>query len=136
MRMIAEIFASWLIPGFGFFIKGERRRGLAIFVLFTLTFAIGLLLKGTVVFPVWTPGKEGFNIINILTFFHQLGYGSLSILCLLSHYTGWKVFSGEQSFAFFDLATYYLIVAGGLNYLMLFNFYDRHYAKRRHQLRR
>lgn len=94
--------------------------------LLTSTFLLGLLLKGTVVFPVWTPGTEGFNVINILTFLAQMGYGSLSLLCLASHQLGIGFFQGDQSFAFFDLATFYLIIAGALNYLMLFNLYDRH----------
>ncbi|MCD6385902.1 hypothetical protein J7M23_09025 [Candidatus Sumerlaeota bacterium] len=125
-QQIGELALSWLIPGSGFLIHRDNYRGVTIMGLLTATFLLGLSLKGTVVFPVWSPSKEGFNVINILTFLAQMGYGSLGLLCLASHWLGMRFFQGDQSYAFFDLATFYLIIAGALNYLMLFNLYDRH----------
>jgi hypothetical protein len=105
----------------------DKYRGIVIFVMLTLTFGIGLALKGTVIFPALHPGDEAFNVINILTFLAQMGYGSLSLLCLASRSLGIPFLQGQESYAFFDLASFYLIIAGGLNFLMLFNCYDRHY---------
>lgn len=124
-RIIVEIVLSWLIPGSGFLLHKQITRGIIILVVLSATFILGLLLEGSVVFPVWSPRQEGFNVINILTFLSQMGYGSLSLLCLASHTLGLSFFQGNQAGAFFDLASFYLIVAGGINYLMVFNFYDR-----------
>ena len=126
--MLGELVLSWLIPGSGFMLRRDFYRGLAIFVMVTLTFFLGLGLKGSVVFPVLSPGSEGFNVINILTFLAQLGYGAMSLLCLGSCRLGMPFLQGLQSYAFFDIAAFYLIIAGSLNYLMLFNYYDRHLA--------
>jgi hypothetical protein len=125
-QQIGELVVSWLIPGSGFILRKDTYRGIIIFFLLGLTFFLGLLLKGTVVFPVWSPTQEGFNVITILTFLAQMGYGGLSLLCLASERLGIGFFQGDQAYAFFDLASFYLIIAGALNYLMLFNFYDRH----------
>lgn len=124
-RIIVEIVLSWLIPGSGFLLHRQITRGIIILIVLSATFVLGLLLEGTVVFPVWSPREEGFNVINILTFLSQMGYGSLSLLCLASHTLGLSFFQGNQAGSFFDLASFYLIVAGGINYLMVFNFYDR-----------
>ncbi|MCX7765532.1 MAG: hypothetical protein N2246_02355 [Candidatus Sumerlaeia bacterium] len=124
-RIIGEIILSWLIPGSGFLLHKQLIRGIIIMVVLSATFWLGLLLDGSVVFPVWSPRQEGFNVINILTFLSQMGYGGLSILCLASPALGLTFFQGNQAGSFFDLASFYLIVAGGLNYLMVFNFYDR-----------
>lgn len=121
-----ELFLSWLIPGSGFVLHADYFKGISIFIVLGLTFFFGLVLKGSVIFPVLSPQESGFNVINILTFLSQMGYGSLSLLCLGSHQLGLLFFQGQQSYAFFDLAAFYLIIAGALNYLMLFNFYDRH----------
>ena len=125
-QKVIELLISWLIPGSGFVLHADYFKGIAIFVVLGLTFFFGLLLKGSVIFPVLSPHESGFNVINILTFLSQMGYGSLSLLCLGSQRLGLFLFQGNQSSAFFDLAAFYLIIAGALNYLMLFSFYDRH----------
>lgn len=124
-RKFIQLLLSWLIPGSGFLFHNQLKRGIVIFVLLSATAFFGVALKGTVVFPVWSPAKEGFNVINILTFLAQMGFGGLSLLCLLSQPLGIKFLQGQQAYAFFDLASFYLIVSGAMNYLMLFNFYDR-----------
>ncbi len=130
-RMVAEMVLSWLIPGSGFILHKDIYRGIAIFTALSLTFLFGILLHGTVIFPILSPGEQGFNVIHILTFLAHMGFGSMSLLCLASKNTGMVFLQGNQAYALFDLASFYLIIAGGLNYLMLFNFYDRHLRPRK-----
>lgn len=117
---------NWLVPGSGFFIRKEYLRGLAIFVSLNLTVVLALLLKGSVDFPVWTPGSLGSQIISILTFVMQLGYGLFSFVCLANgHLYKLSFLVGERAHAYYELATFYLLVAGGMNYLFVLHFFDR-----------
>ncbi len=133
---------SWLIPGAGFFAIGHRIRGIAIFALIQAPFLVGvLLLPGSVLPPVWSPGDHGANIVNGLTFVTQLGNGLLSGIWLLgSGVDQWlaagasseflskmaDLFKGDMPHALYELASFYLLVSGGLNYFCVCNFYDRH----------
>lgn len=123
------VLLSWLIPGAGFVAVGRYVRGLTLFFLIQTCFLIGVLLKGSVLPPAWSPNDWGFNIVNSLTFVTQMGNGFLSSLWLLGARAEKAFFLGAEWHAYFDLATFYIMVSGAMNYFSVSNFYDRHVAK-------
>jgi hypothetical protein len=130
-RLGLILIAGWLVPGAGFLMCGRWARGLAHLGIIGLTFALGLALEGAVLWPAWSFQSEEFNLINNFTFITQLGAGLPAIASFLATRLGespggpmgWL--AGEQSHTNFELGTYYLIVAGALNYFAVGNLYDR-----------
>lgn len=125
------VVLSWLVPGSGFIIKRNWWRGLIIFLLLNGTFALGLLLHGSVVVPELRYRSPGFNIVNILTFAGQMGNGGGSLLSLAYNHL---VLPEEKrqmlgSHPWFDLAALYLLVSGCMNYFCVCSFYDRYYGR-------
>ncbi len=127
-----QVILSWLIPGSGFVLRKHYARGVVMFLLINVTFMIGVLLHGAVVWPIWNRHIEGFNIVNNLTFMVQLGNGLLSLLSLVGHsLTPNGVLTGQEWHAYFVLASFYLLVSGGMNYFVVCHFYDRFSEARR-----
>lgn len=124
---------SWLVPGYGFFVHGLRRRALILFLAIEGTFALGCMLKGGVFLPEFRWGHEGFNIVTLLTFFTQMFNGGGAILSLLPELAGrrWAILPYDESYCFADLGSFYLLVAGGLNYFVLMSTYDHFYGRKR-----
>lgn len=128
---------GWLIPGGGFMFCGRWARGLAHFAMIVATFAIGLSLHSAVVWPPWSIRSEEFNLINNFTFMVQMGSGLPALASFLAalggygevpaggspHLLSWL--AGSQKHPFYELGSYFLIVAGALNYFAMGNFYDR-----------
>lgn len=121
---------NWFLPGAGFIIVGRRARGLTQLAIVLVTFAIGLILRGGVVWPSWTL-DSGFNLVNIITFIIQMGAGLPALISLGFNLAGDSVgrlgpiIGGIPSGTYFELGSYYLLVAGALNYFAACNFYDR-----------
>ena len=128
MARSALVFLTWLIPGAGFIIKGRPIRGAVLFGLILLTFAIGVVFRGCVEVPIWSPRSEGFNLVAILTFLVQLGAGLPSLVSLFAHPLKLGALAGDPATPFYDLATFYILVSGALNYFVVCNFYDRFYG--------
>ena len=130
----ALVVLSWLIPGAGFLAIGRFGRGLAVLALIQAPFLIGILLPGAVLMPIWTPGDWGANIVNSLTFVTQIGNGLMSLIWAFGASANLPFFVGVQAYdahPLFELASFYLMVSGGLNYFCVCNFYDRHVASYR-----
>ena len=119
---ITLVVASWLIPGLGFWVMKRRARAAVQFLMVVVTFALGIALRGGVVWPV---GTGEFNLINYFTFVVQLGAGLLSLASLGANLAGVQWLGGQLWHPYFELGTYYLIVAGAINYFAVCNFYDR-----------
>jgi hypothetical protein len=124
------VLASWLVPGLGFLVKRDYWRGLTIFFLINATFAIGLVLHGTVLVPEFRISSPSFNIVALLTFVGEIGNAGATLFCLLHDWRGWHVFRGIEEHPYFDLASLYLLVSGCMNYFCVSNFYDRHVVGR------
>jgi hypothetical protein len=130
-QKIVECLLCWLIPGSGFLLKKAYVRGAVLFAIIMVTFAIGVALGGGVIWPVWIPGTEGFNIVNCLTFIVQLGGGVPALISLASDLDlGLAFLRGREWRGVFDLASFYLLISGAMNYFVVMNFYDRYYNKR------
>lgn len=121
---------DWFLPGAGFFIVGRRARGATQLAIVLVTFVIGLVLRGGVIWPSWTL-DSGFNLVNIITFIIQMGAGLPALVSLVCHLAGSQVgplntiIGGVPSGTYFELGSYFLLVAGALNYFATCNFYDR-----------
>src|SRR6185295_6142612 len=125
------ILVGWMIPGAGFMICGRWRRGLAQFVIVMLTFTLGIALHSGVAWPEWSPRREEFNLINNFTFIVQMGSGFpalASLMASLPHGAengSWAWLAGIQKHPYYELGSYFLIVAGAVNFFALGNLYDR-----------
>jgi len=127
------LVVSWLIPGYGYYYHGLRWKGLFVFGAIELTFLIGSLLRGSVLLPEFRVTHEGFNVVALLTFFTQLFNGLAALLSLLPEFLGraFAIFPYDESYCWADLGSFYLLVAGGLNYFVLTSTYDHFYGKKR-----
>lgn len=120
---------SWLIPGSGFIMKGKYLRGFTLFSIITLIFFIGILMHGEVSLPNISPKDWGYNIMSVLSFAISLGSGFLSILSLLSIHFKLGLVNGLSYHPLYELALFFIVVAGAMNYFVVCNFYDRYYKK-------
>jgi hypothetical protein len=141
-----ELLLGWLFPGTCYLLKKDWARGSIIFLLLHMTFLIGILLQGGVLWPVWNPTQEGFNLINILTFTTQIGEGALALISTLTDWAHLNIisidlskasflrfFHGNETSSTFELGSFYLLVTGAMNYFALVGFYDRYYSHSDHK---
>lgn len=129
---VMPMILSWLIPGYGFFINGHRKRGVFFFVVLQLTFIIGVVLRGAVLIPEFSIKSPAFNLVNILTFLTQMFNGALGILSMLPDLFGRAaaLFPTNDAYIWADLGAFFLLVSGGMNYFVLVTTYDNFYAVR------
>lgn len=131
VQLAMVLVVGWFIPGAGFMMCGRWGRGLMHLGIVGLTFALGMAMHGSVLWPTWSFRSEDFNLINNFTFLTQLGSGLPAVASFLaSRMTGAQAgpmswLGGIQSHTNFELGSYYLIVAGALNYFAVGNLYDR-----------
>lgn len=110
---------------------GRWARGLMHFLLVGLTFALGLALHSSVAWPTWSVRSEEFNLINNFTFVIQMGSGLPAIASFYASTGGGAAgealawLAGTPPHPAYELGSYFLIVAGALNYFAAGNFYDR-----------
>jgi hypothetical protein len=133
------LLLDWLIPGAGFWLRGRRTRGAIQFLLVMVTFVLGLALHSGVAWPSWTPGAADFNLINNFTFIIQMGAGLPALVSLAAQFisalpawaqpivqsTHLTVLAGAPPHPYYELGSYYLIVAGAINYFAVCNLHDR-----------
>jgi hypothetical protein len=144
--LIIELIVGWLVPGSCYFFKRDWKRGLVLFALLNVTFLIGLMLHGGVLWPVWAPRTEGFNLINILTYLTQMGSGLWGMLSTVADWgylqmapisvgeSGfWSFLHGNELASTFELGSFYLLVAGAMNYFTLVGYYDRYYGEKKEE---
>lgn len=118
------VLLNWALPGVGFIVAGRKARGLTQMAVVLVTFAIGLMLRGGVIWPSWIPDTS-FNLVNIITFIIQMGAGLPAIASMIAHLAGFDPLGGVQSATYFELGSFYMVVAGALNYFATCNLYDR-----------
>lgn len=122
---LSLVWLNWLIPGAGFAARGRWARAGAQFGLVMGTVLLGALMHGGVTWPAWSLQSPEFNLINNITFVVQIGSGAPALASLGGHLAGWEWLGGDPPHALFELGSYYLVVAGAINYFGCMNFYDR-----------
>ncbi len=133
-RVLTAVAVNWLVPGSGYFVAGDRRRGWALVILLNGVFLLGLGMRGGVVMPDFNPRGAYFNVINVLSFTVQMGGGGPSLLSLAAHQSQasgnqgalTRFWAGEESAATFDLGSFHLLLVGALNYFACCAIYDRY----------
>jgi hypothetical protein len=132
-----KVLINWLLPGSGFFLCGKPGRGFIQAILVCLTFLIGLLFHGGVSWPAWRPSSEEFNLINNFSFMIQLGGGLPALISLFPNLfleldtdlaprlVRWSFIAGKPQHAYYELGSFYLVVAGAINYFGACNLADR-----------
>lgn len=118
------VVLNWALPGVGFILAGRKARGLTQMAVVLVTFAFGLLLRGGVIWPSWAQDAS-FNLVNIITFIIQMGAGLPAIVSMIAHLAGFDPLGGVPSATYFELGSFYMVVAGALNYFATCNLYDR-----------
>lgn len=130
LEPVVVLGLNWLIPGVGFIIKGRVRQGIILFLILNITFIIGLLLYGSVVFPSFDTSDVSFNWLNVLTFVGQMGNGGLSMFSMVhakQKFLIFQFFQANEAHPWADLAALYFLVSGAMNYFATCNLWDRVY---------
>ena len=137
------VIAGWLVPGLGYFVIGERARGLIVGITILMTFAGGMLIGGIRVIdvPGYTPQGEPkmLRIINgaphqvmwslranpMNEIFNKPWYIAQTLTGPVNALATWgSIEAGEagrrqSTSRIFDIGTLYTAVAGMLNLLVI-----------------
>jgi len=127
----ALVALGWLLPGAGFLLldKRYRSRAIVLIALIHATFLIGVVLRGGVAWPIWSLSNPGFSVINNINFIFQFGAGWLSILSLAATQMHWSLLGGIEGHPYSEMGGFYCLVAGALNYFIVWQTLDRRQRK-------
>jgi hypothetical protein len=110
---IAAAAIAWLIPGGGHLYLKRWRRGVAFFALVAVSVFLGLKLEGHLYRPV--PGEP----LSLLGTIGQAGAGTVyGVLRFVTHY------EGDLRGPGFEYGTAFLLTAGLMNLLLVFDAWD------------
>ncbi len=112
-RLTRLCVAAWLIPGCGHFLLGRRGRALILSGSILAMFLLGLAMQGQ--FFTMHSG----SILQTLGFFGEMSVGVAMPAAMFFGYAG-----GNGFFASADYGTAFLVAAGMLNILTIFDAYD------------
>lgn len=121
------VLLSWLVPGLGLILLGpsSRKRGIRLMILLHITFFLGILLDGGLVWPVWVPGRVGFNVVSNITFVLQFGAGWMAIVSAIATGLHIPILGATPSAVFHELGSFYCLTAGALNFFVIWQTIDR-----------
>lgn len=105
--------AAWLIPGSGHLMLGRKWRALILFISILSMFLLGLVMSGEF-FTV-----HAGSLLERLGFFGEMAVGVAMPTTLFFGYSG-----GDPFFVSADYGTAFLVAAGMLNVLAIFDAYD------------
>lgn len=121
-RRIAAVIAAWLVPGAGHLVLGRLGRAITFFLTIIGAFALGLSLEGRLYWPMAAdpPSAISYDLISVLWSFAQIGTG----LCyVLSYVLGFGTVPQPES-PTFEYGHSFMVLAGLLNYLIIYDAYD------------
>ncbi len=105
--------AAWLIPGLGHLLLGRKWRALILFSSILAMFLLGLGMKGEFF------STQSGSYLEMLGYFGELGVGVAMPAAKFFGYSG-----GDPFFPSADYGTAFLISAGMLNVLTVFDVFD------------
>jgi hypothetical protein len=111
--LVRLLLSAWLIPGGGHFIQGKRHRALVLSGSILSMFLLGLLMQGE------------FYRFGSPSLLHRLGFlgeWAVGVAMPAAHFFGYS--GGDPYFASADYGTAFLVTAGMLNILAMFDAYD------------
>jgi hypothetical protein len=111
--LVRLLVAAWLIPGCGHFLLGRKGRALILFASILGMFVFGLLMQGEF-FSLQSP-----SLLRRLGFLGEWAVGVAMPTALFFGYSG-----GDPYFVTSDYGTAFLVAAGMLNILTMFDAYD------------
>jgi hypothetical protein len=111
--LVRLVLAAWLVPGSGHFLQGRKIRALILFSSIICMFVLGVMMNGEL-FRFSSP-----SILHRLGF---VGEWSVGAAMPVAHFFGYS--GGDPYFASADYGTAFLIAAGMLNILTMFDAYD------------
>lgn len=112
-RLIELSVAAWLIPGLGHFLLGRRWRALILFGSIVAMFLLGLAMNGEFF------STQSASYLETLGYFGELCVGAAMPVARFFGYPG-----GNPFFVSADFGTAFLVSAGMLNALCVFDTYD------------
>ncbi|OYT73609.1 MAG: hypothetical protein CFK52_01435 [Chloracidobacterium sp. CP2_5A] len=120
-KRIVACLAGWLVPGLGHSLLGRYGRAALIgFSIYAMAL-LGLLLRGHLYSPFDLDELFSFrDILSKVCLIGQIGIGALQPI-LIAAGVGT---SFEFKSATYEYGTYFLVVAGLLNYLAIFDVFD------------
>ena len=113
LTLVRLCVAAWLIPGLGHLLVGRKWRALILFISIITMFALGLAMQGQ------------FFSTNSASFLEVLGhYGELCVGLAMPGARFFGYSGGDPFFVSSDFGTAYLVAAGMLNVLAVFDCFD------------
>ncbi len=112
-RLAQVCVAAWLVPGLGHLLLGKKWRALILFVAIVMMFLFGLAMKG----EFFALGTGSY--LETLGYVGVWGMGLARWLATFFGYAG-----GDPFFPSADYGTAFLISAGMLNVLTVFDVFD------------
>ncbi|HEV2494184.1 MAG TPA: DUF6677 family protein [Terriglobia bacterium] len=112
-RLIELSVAAWLVPGLGHFLLGRRWRALILFASIVTMFVLGLAMNGEFF------STQSASYLETLGYFGELCVGAAMPVARFFGYPG-----GNPFFVSSDFGTAFLVSAGMLNALCVFDTYD------------
>jgi hypothetical protein len=105
--------AAWVVPGLGHFLLGKRWRALILFTAIVTMFLMGIAMQG----EFFTTSSGSY--LQTLGYYGELCVGLAMPAARFFGYAG-----GNPLFVSADFGTAYLVAAGMLNTLSIFDAYD------------
>ena len=128
---LALATVGWLLPGVGYFLLGRRFRSRAILLIVAvnLTFLFGVLMRGGLAWPTVVSANKGSAIVEFLNLAMQLGAGLPAIVSLVAYELDWPLLARVDAAVYSELGCFYCLVAGALNYFVIWQTLDRREKK-------
>jgi uncharacterized protein DUF6677 len=112
-RLIELSVAAWLVPGLGHYLLGRRWRAAILFASIMAMFLLGLAMNGEFF------STQSASYLETLGYFGELCVGAAMPVARFFGYPG-----GNPFFVSSDYGTAFLVSAGMLNALCVFDTYD------------